>query len=144
MLHTEMFTQLSLFIVNFYLKSYIFFLHFIPYLQAPEYGSNTVCCIPVFTVACECEQYLESSKLSKQIDCSTNQRPVLQSRSRSFDAAPEPEPIFRSVGAENRRSLFKAAAAPAGTFRKARKKSLSLVICKHEVRSIYKDNMILT
>ena len=38
--------------------------------------------------------------------------------------------------------LFMASSAPAGSFRKAKNKSLALVICKHEVSSIYKDNMI--
>ena len=43
----EIFSQLSLWIVNLYLKSYIFCLHFNLYLhvwiriqEAPEYGSN--------------------------------------------------------------------------------------------------------
>ena len=44
----EIFSQLSLWIVNLYLKSYIFCLHFNLYLhvwiriqEAPEYGSHT-------------------------------------------------------------------------------------------------------
>ena len=32
-----------------------------------------------------------------------------------------------------------AAPAPAGSFRKGKKTSLALVICKHEVNSIYRE-----
>ena len=60
MLLKEIFTLLSLFIVNFYLKSCIFFLHFILYLhvwiririqKAPESGSTTLFMLIKFVVS---------------------------------------------------------------------------------------------
>ena len=54
----------------------------------------------------------------------------LQSQSQEVGRSREPEP------------LFMAAPAPAGSVMKAKKTSFSLVICKHEVSSIYRNNII--
>ena len=57
-------------------------------------------------------------------------------RAASFEEAPE---VGRSREPE---PLFMAAPAPAGSGMKAKKTSFSLVICKHEVSSIYRNNII--
>ena len=61
----------------------------------------------------------------------------------SFMAAPEPVLIFWSVGAESRLRLYKAAPAPAGSFRKAKKKSLALLIYKHDKHKVSRSRHFL-
>ena len=61
-------------------------------------------------------------------------------------AEPEP-PVLRRLLSWSRffsrlKPLFMAAPAPAGSFKKAKKTSLALVICKLEVSLIYRDTMI--